>query len=172
MSLLQIVLEGDPRLRQKSTKIRQADDSLRKLAADMHETMDDAPGVGLAAPQVGVNRRLIVVHKPADEEDPNDKDVRLTILNPEIVRKGGDDVDLEGCLSIPGWIGEVRRAWKITVKGQDLDNRDVRIKAEGYLARILQHEIDHLDGVLFVDLIEDKSTLRRADEDDPQVMPE
>lgn len=172
MSLLPIVKEGDPRLRQKSIKIRQADDSLRQLAADMHETMDAAPGVGLAAPQIGVNRRLIVVHKPADEEDPDDKDVRLTILNPEIVRKAGDDVDLEGCLSIPGWIGEVRRAWKVTVKGQDLDNKDIRIKAEGYLARILQHEIDHLDGVLFVDLIEDKSTLRRADEGDREVLPE
>jgi hypothetical protein len=87
MSLLPIVREGDPRLRQKSTKIRQADDALRKLAADMHETMDAAPGVGLAAPQIGVNRRLIVVHKPADPEEPGDKDVRLTILNPEIVRR-------------------------------------------------------------------------------------
>ncbi len=165
MSLLPIVKEGDPRLRQKSTKIRQADDSLRTLAADMHETMDAAPGVGLAAPQVGVNRRLIVVHKPADEEEPADTDLRLTILNPEIIRSHGEDYDLEGCLSIPGWVGEVRRAWWITVKGQDLDNRDVRIKAEGYLARILQHEIDHLDGVLFVDLVEDKSTLRLAEDE-------
>jgi len=167
MSLLPIVREGDPRLRQKSTKIRQADDSIRRLAADMHETMDDAPGVGLAAPQVGVNRRLIVVHKPADEEVASDKDIRLTIVNPEIVRRNGEDVDLEGCLSIPNWVGEVRRAWKITVKGQDLDNKDIRIKAEGYLARILQHEIDHLDGILFVDLVEDKATLRRSDDTAP-----
>ena len=152
--------------------MRHAGDSLRRLGADMHEAVGAAPGVGLAGPQVAVNPRLIVVHKPADEEDPGDKDVRVTILNREIVRKAGDDVDLEGCLSIPGWVGEVRRAWKITVKGQDLDNKDIRIKAEGYLARILQHEIDHLDGVLFVDLIEDKATLRRADEGDADVLPE
>jgi len=165
MGLLTIVKEGDARLRQKSTKIRQADESLRRLAADMHETMDAAPGVGLAAPQVGVNRRLIVVHKPADEEEPRDTELRLTILNPEIVRAQGEDFDLEGCLSIPGWVGEVRRAWRITVKGQDLDNKDIRIKAEGYLARILQHEIDHLDGVLFVDLVEDQSTLRLLEDE-------
>ena len=167
MSLLPIVKEGDPRLRLKSSKIRQADESLRKLAADMHETMDAAPGVGLAAPQVGVNRRLIVVHKHADEEDPKDKEIRLTILNPEIIRRHGEDHDLEGCLSIPGWVGEVPRAWKITVKGQDLDNKEIRVKAEGFLARILQHEIDHLDGVLFVDRVEDKETLQRSDEQAP-----
>lgn len=166
MAILEIVLEGDPRLRQKATKIRQVDQSLRKLAQDMHETMLDAPGVGLAAPQVGVSRRLIVVHVPKGYEHEDDPEVTLSLVNPEIVKAQGREIGLEGCLSIPGWVGEVPRFDAITVKAMDLDNRDVRIKAQGYTARVLQHEIDHLDGILFVDRVEDKSTLRPVPEDE------
>lgn len=162
MAILDIVLEGDPRLRQKATKIRQVDDSLRKLAQDMHETMLDAPGVGLAAPQVGVPRRLIVVHVPEGYEEEDAPGLTLTLVNPEIVKAQGRELGLEGCLSIPGWVGEVPRFDAITVKALNLDNRDVRIKVQGYAARVLQHEIDHLDGILFVDRVEDKSTLQRV----------
>ncbi len=165
MAILDIVLEGDPRLRQKATKIRQVDDSLRKLAQDMHETMLNAPGVGLAAPQVGVPRRLIVVHVPEGYEEQDDPGLTLTLVNPEIVKAQGRELGLEGCLSIPGWVGEVPRFDAITVKAMNLDNRDVRVKVQGYAARVLQHEIDHLDGILFVDRVEDKSTLQRVPPD-------
>ncbi len=168
MALLDIVLEGDPRLRQKATKIRHADESLRKLAADMHETMDDAPGVGLAGPQVGVMRRIIVVFVPGQELGEGEADLRLTLLNPEIVRGGGRETATEGCLSIPHWIGDVPRKTSITVKAMDLDNRPVRIKAHDYFARVLQHEIDHLDGIMFIDRIEDKSTLKEVFDDDEE----
>lgn len=167
MAILPIVLEGDPRLRQKATRIRTVDDGLRKLALDMHETMDDAPGVGLAGPQIGVMRRIIVVHVPGDPEE-GEGEIRDTLINPEIIRKHGREVGTEGCLSIPKWIGDVPRAEAITVKAIDLDNREIRIKAYGYYARVIQHEIDHLDGILFVDRVEDKSTLREVQEGDEE----
>ncbi len=166
MAILPIVLEGDPRLRQKATRIRSVDDGLRKLAADMHETMLDAPGVGLAAPQVGVTRRLVVVNVPADYDEEGEPEAVLTLVNPEIVRAQGREVGTEGCLSIPGWVGDVPRHDAITVKAMDLDNKDMRIKARGFLARVIQHEIDHLDGILFVDRVEDKATLRRPAQSD------
>jgi peptide deformylase len=162
MAILPILLEGDPKLRQKSIRIRHVDDSLRKLAADMHETMDDAPGVGLAGPQVGHMRRIIVVHVPAEYQGEGEQEIRSTLINPEIVKSHGRDVAPEGCLSIPGWVGDVPRAELITVKAVNLDNREIRIKARGYYARVIQHEIDHLDGILFVDRVEDKSTLREV----------
>ena len=163
MAILPIVLEGDPRLRQKATRIRSVDDSLRKLAADMHETMLDAPGVGLAAPQIGVLRRLIVVNVPEGYDEEGAPAVVLSLVNPEIVKAHGREVATEGCLSIPGWIGDVPRADAITVKAMNLDNKDIRLKLQGWPARVVQHEIDHLDGILFVDRIEDRSTLRRPD---------
>ncbi len=159
MAILDIVLEGDPRLRQKATKIRAVDAQLRRLAADMHETMLAAPGVGLAAPQVGVTRRLIVVHVPEDYDEEGSPETTLTLVNPEIVKSQGRVVGQEGCLSIPGWVGDVPRADLITVKAIDLDNKPIRLKKSGFVARVLQHEIDHLDGILFVDRVEDKSTL-------------
>jgi peptide deformylase len=165
MAKLDILLEGDPRLRQKATKIRGADASLRKLAEDMHETMDAAPGVGLAGPQIGVMRRIIVVHLAADEEEGQPEAV-MTLLNPEIVKAQGRVLALEGCLSIPGWTGEVPRSEVVTVKAMDLDNKQIRFKARGWLARVVQHEIDHLDGILFVDRVEDRSTLRKIAEDE------
>jgi peptide deformylase len=166
MAILSIVLEGDPRLRQKATKIRSVDDSLRKLAQDMHETMDDAPGVGLAGPQVGVMRRIIVVHVPGDYVGEGEQDIRQTLINPEIVKGQGWEVATEGCLSIPKWVGDVPRYESITVKAMNLDNRDIRIKAHGYYARVIQHEVDHLDGILFVDRVEDKSTLKEVEEEE------
>ncbi|MCA9859481.1 MAG: peptide deformylase [Thermomicrobiales bacterium] len=165
MARLEIVLEGDPRLRQKATRIKHADESLRKIAADMHETMDAAPGVGLAGPQVGLMRRIVVVHVPKDEEEEQEE-VRLTLIDPEIVKSQGKVYGQEGCLSIPRWVGEVPRAETITVKAIDLDNKHIRLKARGYLARVIQHEVDHLDGILFVDRVEDRSTLFQVTEDE------
>jgi peptide deformylase len=169
MAVLPIILEGDPRLRQKASKIRSVDESLRKLAAEMHETMDDAPGVGLAGPQIGVLRRIIVVHVPGEYIGEGEAEIRATLINPEIVKGHGREIATEGCLSIPGWIGDVPRYDLITVKAMDLNNRQIRIKAQGYYARVIQHEVDHLDGILFVDRVEDKTTLREVqdDEDEP-----
>jgi len=166
MAILEIVLEGDARLRQKATRIRHVDDDLRRLAADMHETMLAAPGIGLAAPQIGITRRLIVVHVPENYDVDGEPATTLALVNPEIVKAQGRIVGQEGCLSIPGWIGDVPRADAITVKAIDLDNKPVRLKVKNYVARVLQHEIDHLDGILFVDRIEDRSTLRRIPADD------
>ncbi len=155
MAILDIVKEPDPVLRRKAVKVRKVDDGIRKLADDMFETMLDAPGVGLAAPQIGRSIRLIVVHVPEDEEDGT-QETSLKLLNPEIIKAHGSQIGPEGCLSIPGWAGDVERSMDITVKAIDMDNKPVRIKAHGYLARVLQHEIDHLDGILFPDRIEDK----------------
>ena len=164
MAILDILLEGDPRLRQKATKIRTVDDSLRRLARDMHETMDAAPGVGLAGPQVGVMRRIIVVHVPENYVEEGSPETRLTLINPEILKMQGREVGTEGCLSIPGWVRGVPRAQRITVRAMDLANRPIRFKAEGFLARVIQHEVDHLDGILFIDRMEDPSSLRRVEE--------
>lgn len=166
MALLGLVYEGDERLRKKAVKIRHVDDGIRKLADDMWETMLDARGVGLAAPQIGVGLRLIVIHVPPDydEDDPNEYEFRLA--NPEIVKSFGHAVGTEGCLSIPGWVGDVPRAEAVTVKAIDMNGRAVRIKAENHLAVVLQHEIDHLDGILYTDRVDDKETLRRVTDDD------
>lgn len=166
MALLHIIKEGDPRLRQKSHKIRGPEPGLKSVADDMHQTMDAAPGVGLAGPQVGIMRRIIVVHLPEGYIEDGSPALRLTLLNPEVVKGHGEETGLEGCLSIPGWVGEVRRMTTITVKAMDLDGRGVRIKAVDYLARVLQHEIDHLDGILFVDRMDEGVALQPDSEDD------
>ena len=163
MALLSIVTVPDERLRTPSQKIGRVDAQIRRLAADMRETMKAARGVGLAAPQVGVPRRLIVIGVPKDYDDDWPDGLELTLINPEMVRFGGEQVGEEGCLSIPGWVGEVTRYERVTVRAQDLDGKDMRIKANAYLARVLQHEIDHLDGILFTDRMADLSTLRRVE---------
>lgn len=176
MAVLEIITEGDQRLRQKASKVRKVDDDVRKLAQSMMETVECTPyAIALAAPQVGVLRRLIVVKLPAEEPDEVDESqepedpVQLMLANPEIIRSSGQQTGIEGCLSIPGWIGEVQRAMHVTVKARDMSDKEVRVKASGFLARALQHEIDHLDGILFIDHVEDKETLRYEpfeDEDD------
>lgn len=166
MAKLDILIDGDPRLRQRATKIRQADADLRRIAADMWETMLDADGVGLAGPQVGVMRRIITVHIDAGMDHEDDPEYSYTLLNPEIVRGYGDVAALEGCLSIPGYAGEVVRREHVTVKAMGLDNAPIRIKAHGYLARVLQHEIDHLDGIMFTDRMAPDAKLFRVDEEE------
>jgi peptide deformylase len=161
MAVLDIILEGDPRLRQKALKIKRVDAGIRRLAEDMYETMVEAPGIGLAAPQVGVLLRLITIDVPDDYIEEGAPGASLILLNPEIVKTTGTQTEpSEGCLSIPHWVGDVPRAAKIVVKARDLDFREVRIRAEGMVARALQHEIDHLDGILFTDRVVDKSTLK------------
>jgi peptide deformylase len=171
MALLDILLEGDSRLRQKATRVRSVDESLRQLAEDMFETMLDAPGVGLAAPQVGVLRRLIWVHVPENYQGDGEPELSIALINPEIVKAKGRALAYEGCLSIPGWTGEVPRAEQVTVKAIGLDNRPIRLKARGWGARVLQHEIDHLDGILFIDRVEDKSTIIQVPDEEPDTGP-
>jgi peptide deformylase len=155
MSIRQIVLSDNPLLRKKSRRVRRVGQALQQLISDMVETMHAANGIGLAAIQIGVPERVVVVQLPEDEENPGDSKL-YTVINPKLARKSHEIEDgVEGCLSIPGWVGEVPRHHAVTVKGLDSQGRAVRIKAEGLLARVLQHEIDHCDGILFIDHIED-----------------
>lgn len=162
MALLNILTDDNPRLRLKSQKVTKFDKSLRKLAEDMFETMTEANGIGLAAPQVGILQRLIVVEIPKDLEFDGSDAFEAIIVNPEIIKSSGKAIAEEGCLSVPGWYGEVERYEYITVRGQDVTGKPIRIKAEGLPARCLQHEIDHLDGILFTDKVVDAATLHRV----------
>lgn len=151
MALRQIVYIPDAVLRRKAHKVTAFDKDFQTLADDMVETLRDAPGVGLAAPQIGISERLIVVEY-GDEEDEEAPKKLYIVANPEIVKASEETVNgIEACLSIPGLAGEVMRAEAITIRGQNRRGQPIRIKAEGWMARIFQHEIDHLDGVLFTD---------------------
>jgi peptide deformylase len=147
MAVLPIRIYPDPVLRVKCRDIQTIDDRLRKLAADMVETMHAAPGIGLAAPQVGVEERIAVLDLSVGE-DPQQVHV---LINPEIVHRAGSETDVEGCLSLPGLTDKVERPTQVKVKALDLAGKPVELDAEGWLARALCHEIDHLDGVLFID---------------------
>jgi peptide deformylase len=139
----------DPFLKKKASTVPRVDDKVRELVRDMFETMHAASGVGLAAPQVGVGKRVIVVDvSPVEKESPP-----LALVNPEIVECGGSVEGMEGCLSVPGIEGVVSRAESVLVRGLDPEGQPVRLRVTGFLARALQHEIDHLDGVLFIDRI-------------------
>jgi peptide deformylase len=144
-----ILVYPDPFLARKAAPVTAVDDRVRALIRDMFETMYGAEGVGLAAPQVGVGKRVIVVDvSPVDKTIPP-----VAVVNPEIVERTGSVMGVEGCLSVPGIQGEVRRAETVVVRGRDEQGNPVRIRAEGILSRALQHEIDHLDGILFIDRI-------------------
>lgn len=142
MAVFQIVEIGDPVLKEKAKLVPKITPNVLKLLDNMADTMYDAQGVGLAAPQVGVSKRIVVI-------DVGDGLIEL--INPEIIHKEGEDIDVEACLSIPGLSGEVARAAKVTVRALDRNGRTVEYCGEGLLARAFQHEIDHLDGILFVD---------------------
>jgi peptide deformylase len=149
MATREIITIGHPTLRQKARKVTRFGPELRQLIEDMIETMRQAPGVGLAAPQVNVPERVIVIELPADEEEGKPAEL-YTYVNPEIVKTSRDiEEGNEGCLSIPGYVGDVPRHTMIVVRGQDAYGKSQRIRAHDYLARIFQHEVDHLDGVLF-----------------------
>lgn len=151
MALRTIVTIPDPVLRRKAKKVTVFDKDLLTLIDDMVETMRDAPGVGLAAPQVGLSIRLIVVEYGDDEDEDAPKKL-YAVVNPEIVSASEEMVEgVEACLSIPRIMGEVERHEKIVVKGLNRFGKPVKYKLSGWFARVFQHEIDHLDGVLFTD---------------------
>ena len=155
MALREIRIIGDPVLTRTAAPVVRVDEEIVRLARDMVETVRAAPGIGLAAPQVGVGKRVIVVDLSVGE----DADQLHVLVNPEIVAKEGEAVSEEGCLSVPEIREKVARPYRVTVRGLDLEGRPVEIEGEDLLARAFCHEIDHLDGVLFVEKL---SALKRA----------
>jgi len=150
MTIRKILIEPDPFLRQKSKKVEKVDDNVRSLLNDMLETMYDAPGIGLAAIQIGVAKRVIVI----DLAKENEKKQPLYFVNPEIITKSEIDLTYEeGCLSVPGQFAEIDRPDKCKVKYLDYDGKEQILNAEGLLATCIQHEIDHLEGILFIDYL-------------------
>lgn len=155
MAIRPILTAADPVLRERTKRVSRYDASLHRLLDDMLETMRDAPGVGLAANQIGVPLQVAVI-EVAD---------RVTeLVNPQIVRSSGEELDWEGCLSIPGYVAEVTRAEKVTVKARDRHGREFRIRGTELLSRALQHEIDHLNGRLYVDRLGSLDELVRVGE--------
>jgi peptide deformylase len=147
MAVLPIRIYGDPVLRKRAKEITKVDDRVRKLASEMLRTLKDAGGIGLAATQVGEELRIFIVDRSQFQLETSP----LIVINPVIVGSRGEQTQEEGCLSIPGTYADVVRPLELTVKGADLDEKEVEIEAKGTLSRVLAHEIDHLDGVLFVD---------------------
>jgi peptide deformylase len=160
MAIRKILYANDPRLRQKAKKIRDFGPQLKKLAEDMLETMREAHGVGLAGPQVGVMQRIFVAEIPKDEDDPEAGSQSFVLINPEITKRStGMEEGQEGCLSIPYWYGLVERHQEIEIRAKTINDKTITLTAEGFLARVFQHETDHLDGILFIDHIKDKEKL-------------
>jgi len=143
----------DPVLRQKAKRVSSIDASIQRLIDNMVETMHEANGVGLAAPQVGVSLRVVVIQIP-DEE-------LIVLINPQVVKRSGERLVEEGCLSIPGYRATVKRSESVTVKGLDRHGKEVRLKGKELLAQALEHEIDHLNGVLYIDYLESLDQLRK-----------
>jgi len=156
MATLKILTSPNPILRNKSVRIPEIDRSIVRFVNDMIETMHVEGGVGLAAPQVGKNIRLIVLQMP--DEEP------FALINPEIVKREGEREIMEACLSIPGYEGLVKRSINVTARGMDENGKRLKIKASGLLAQALEHEIDHLDGILYPDRIENKENFFEADD--------
>jgi peptide deformylase len=154
MAKLTILEFPDPRLRTRARAVEAVDDSLRALIDDMFETMYEAPGIGLAATQVDVHRRVLVADVSRDGREPH------ALINPEITEKDGVAVTEEGCLSVPGYYEEVQRAEQIRVRYLDREGQPVELAAEGLLAVCIQHEMDHLDGKLFVDYLSEAKRQR------------
>lgn len=152
MAKLEILHFPDPRLRTRARPVESVDDEVRRLADDMFETMYAAPGIGLAATQVNVHQRLLVVDVSEEKDQP------LVFINPEILQRDGVEEMEEGCLSVPGFYDKVQRAERIKVRALDRDGKPFELETDGLLAVCIQHEIDHLDGKLFVDYL---SNLKR-----------
>ena len=155
MAVLEILHYPEPLLKQKSVPITEFNDELKQLADSMVDTMYDAPGVGLAAPQVGVLRRLIILDCSGSDDAPD----LIVAVNPEIIAEAGDSLEEEGCLSVPGYYANVKRHETATMRYQDIEGNYHEREAKGLLAIGFQHEIDHLDGILFVDRL---SPLKRS----------
>ena len=156
MAVLTIrLLPEDSVLRKKAKRISRIDGPVQCLVDDMIQTMQQANGVGLAAPQVGASLRVIVLQMPGDEP--------IVLINPEMVKRAGEQEVTEGCLSVPGYYGEIKRSARVTVKGKDRHGKAIRIRAEGLMAEALEHEIDHLNGKLYIDHIESPERLHRIE---------
>ncbi len=155
MGIREIITPPNPTLRQRAHKVRRITPEIAQLIDDLVETMRVAPGVGLAAPQIDVSLRVIVVEYAEgseDEEAPEKPPKLYTVINPEITRTSKDRVlGNEACLSLPGYFGEVERYERVTVKGLNRHGQDFKLKTSGWLARIFQHEIDHIEGILYID---------------------
>jgi len=178
MALRKVIIKGDPLLRRRSREIKEITDRIRQLADDMWDTMYEANGVGLAAPQVGVLRRLAVIDvtEPPDEESDEDEEdsepkpepeiVKYILINPEIIEVSEEKVQTkEGCLSVPGFVGIVERPARVKVRATDLEGNHFEVEGEGMLAKALLHEMDHLDGVLYTDIAESVEEVESAVED-------
>ena len=166
MALRKILYADNPKLRQKAKKVKVFGPQLRQLANDMLETMRAANGVGLAGPQIGVLQRIFVAEIPEEEDDPL-SGKPFVMVNPEIVKRSAEmEEGQEGCLSIPGWLGEVNRHRSIEIKARTVTGKPVKMKVSGFLARVFQHENDHLDGILFVDHITEPEKLWRVQAED------
>jgi peptide deformylase len=155
MAIRRIIIYPDPVLLSQAQAVAKITRRVRRLARDMLETMYAAPGVGLAAPQVGARQRVIVVDAG---EGP------ITLVNPQIKAAEGKQIGLEGCLSLPNLVGEVQRSEWVVVSGLDLGGKSITVEGEGLLARAFQHEVDHLDGILFVARVQDPACIWRTDE--------
>jgi peptide deformylase len=152
MAVLQIRTLPDPVLRQRAKRVNKIDDSIQKLIDDMIDTLHADPNrAGLAAPQVGVLLRIAVIKVPEHE--------LITMINPEIVKKEGERIVQEGCLSVPGYFGEIKRAVTVKVKAQNRYGKEFRLKAQGLLAQALEQEIEHLDGILYIDHLDNQEKL-------------
>jgi peptide deformylase len=159
MAVLPLTMMDSPVLHQKAKRVRKVDDSIQKLIDDMIETMYQLGGAaGLAAPQVGIPLQVIVIELPESG--------LITLINPQVVKSSGEHEVMEGCLSLPGYRGSIKRAESVTVKGRDRYGKEVRIKAEGLFAQALQHEVDHINGVVYVDHLESMDNLYKAEPED------
>jgi len=156
MAILPICHLPDPVLRRKAKRVPKIDHSIQQLIDDMVETMQQVNGVGLAAPQVGIPLRIVVLQMPGEKP--------IAIINPEVVKRAGEREVSEGCLSVPGYGGEIKRSVSVTVKGWDRQGRAIRIKATDLMAQALEHELDHLNGTLYIDHIDSQDKLHKTQE--------
>ncbi len=167
MAIRPILTAEQPLLREKSKKVSRFGDALQRLVEDMLDTLRDAQGLGLAAPQIGVLQRVVVIEMPP-EYDEQDNEVApaqtYLLVNPEIIKTRGEEEMEEGCLSVPGYQGLVKRATYVVLKAQDAEGHHVRYRAKGLLAQAFQHELDHLDGILYLDRLEGPDKLYRISE--------
>jgi peptide deformylase len=155
MSVRKIRVLPDPVLRQKAKKVSKVDKSVQHLIDDMIETMRAVSGVGLAAPQIGVPLKIAVIEIPGEEV--------IVLVNPEIIKREGERAIGEACLSVPGYQGEIKRSISVKVKARDRRGREIRIKADDLLAQALEHEIDHLNGTLYIDHVDEPDKLRKLE---------
>lgn len=161
MAIFELRINKDPILRRKAVEVRNFDFSLSSLTENMFETMYESKGIGLAAPQIGISQRLIVI----DIEEVDAEFPPLALVNPTITESSGEELGEEGCLSLPDFRAIVRRSTEVSINAQNIDGQAVHFSAQGLMARVLQHEIDHLDGILITDRLrpEDQKLLEKAD---------